>query len=202
MDTGNLAGMVFVDLKKAFDTVDHQILCGKLESYGVLHRELAWFGSYLSNRDQYYRVNGVDSQIENIDIGVHQGSCLGSLLFLVYINDLPRAVKNSTTSMYAGDTSLCFKSKGLFRLNEALYEDLSRLDAWLISNKLSLNVAKTQSMLVSTKVKRKALDKFNQDLLVKIDGTELVVTVVQSGAVLVLLRLIVCKSCKTGLLEL
>ena len=93
LDTGNLAGMVFVDLKKAFDTVDHQILCGKLESYGVLHRELAWFGSYLSNRAQYCRVNGVDSQIENINIGVPQGSCLGPLLFLVYINDLPRAIK-------------------------------------------------------------------------------------------------------------
>ena len=66
----NLAGMVFVDLKKAFDTVDHQILCRKLESYGVLHRELAWFGSYLSSRVQYCRVNGVDSQIENIDIGL------------------------------------------------------------------------------------------------------------------------------------
>ena len=173
MDTGNLAGMVFVDLKKAFDTVDHQILCGKLESYGVLHRELAWFGSYLSNRVQYCRVNGVDSQIENINIGVPQGSCLGPLLFLAYINDLPRAIKNSTTSMYADDTSLCFQSKDLSRVNEALNEDLSRLDAWLISNKLSLNVAKTKSMLVSTKAKRKALNKSNQNLQVNINGTEL-----------------------------
>ena len=173
LDTGNLAGMVFVDLKKAFDTVDHQILCRKLESYGVLHRELAWFGSYLSNRVQYCRVNGVDSQIENIDIGVAQGSCLGPLLFLVYINDLPRSVKNSTISRYADDTSLCFKSKDLSRLNEALNEDLSRLDAWLINNKLSLNVAKTQSMLVSTKAKRKTLDKSSQHLQVKINGTEL-----------------------------
>ena len=89
LDTGNLAGMVFVDLKKAFDTVDHQILCRKLESYGVLLRELAWFGSYLSNRVQYCRVNDVESQSENIDIGVPQGSCLGPLLFLVYIYDLP-----------------------------------------------------------------------------------------------------------------
>ena len=104
MDTKNLAGMVIVDMKNAFDTVDHQILCGKLESYSVLHRELAWFGSYLSNRVQYCRVNGVDLQTENINIGVPQGSCLGPLLFLVYINDLPRAVKNSTTSMYADDT--------------------------------------------------------------------------------------------------
>ena len=173
LDTGNLAGMVFVDLKKAFDTVDHQILCRKLESYGVLHKELAWFGSYLSNRVQYCRVNGVDSQIENIDVGVPQGSCLGPLIFLVYINDLPRAVKNSTISMYADDTSLCFKSKDLSRLNEALNEDLSRLDAWLNNNKLSLNVAKTQSMLVSTKAKRKTLDKSSQHLQVKINGTEL-----------------------------
>ena len=102
-----------------------------------------------------------------------QGSCLGALIFLVYINDLPRAVKNSVTSMYADDTSLCFKSKDLSRLNETLNEDLSRLDAWLSSNKLSLNVAKTQSMLVSTKAKRKDLDTFNQTLQVKINGTKL-----------------------------
>ena len=165
--------MVFVDLKKAFDTVDHQILFGKLESYGVLHRELAWFGSYLSNRVQYCRVNGVDSQIENINFGVPQGSCLGPLLFLVYINDLRRAIKNSTTSMYADDTSLCFQSKDLSRVNEALNEDLSRLDAWLISNKLSLNVAKTKSMLVSTKAKWKALNKPNQNLQAISNGTEL-----------------------------
>ena len=80
MDTGNLAGMVFADLKKAFDT-GLQIPCRNLESPGILHKELDWFGSYLSNR--------VDSQTENIDIGVPQGSCLGPLLFLVYITDLP-----------------------------------------------------------------------------------------------------------------
>ena len=74
--------------------------------------------------------------------------------------------------MYADDTSLCFKSKDLSQLNEALNEDLLYLDAWLISNKLSLNVAKTQSMLVSTKAKRKTLDMSNQDLHVNIYGTE------------------------------
>ena len=113
MDRRNLGGIVFVDLKKAFNTVDHHMLCRKLASSGVLHMELAWFGSYLSNRVQYCRVHGVNSQIENFDIGVLQGSCLGPLLFLVYLSDPPRAVKNSTTSMYADDTSLCFNSKDL-----------------------------------------------------------------------------------------
>ena len=75
--------------------------------------------------------------------------------------------------MYPDDTSLCFKSQDSFRVNEVLNEELSRLDAWLISNNMSLNVAKTQSMLVSTKAKRKALDKSNQNLQVKINGTEL-----------------------------
>ena len=173
MDTGNLVGMIFVDLKKAFDTVDHQILCRKLESYGILHRELAWFGSYLLDRTQYCSVHGIDSQIENIEVGVPQGSCLGPLLFLVYINDLPRAVSNSTTSMYADDTSLCLQSKDLSRLNEALNEDLEHLDTWLTSNKLSLNVAKTQSMLVSTTAKRNALNVSNQNLQIKLHGTEL-----------------------------
>ena len=69
-----------------------------------------------------------------------QGSCLGPLLFVVYITDLPRAIKNPTTSMYADDTSLCFKSKDLFQINEALNENLLLLDAWLNSNKLSFNV--------------------------------------------------------------
>ena len=102
-----------------------------------------------------------------------QGSCLGPLLFLVYINDLPRAVNNSTTSMYADNTSLCLQSKDLSRLNEALNEDLEHLDTWLTSNKLSLNVAKTQSMLVSTKAERNVLNMSNQNLQIKIHGTEL-----------------------------
>ena len=82
-DTGNPVGMVTVNLRKANDTVHHQILCRKLESYGVLRRELARFGSYFSNRVQNCRANGVDSQSENIDIGVPQGSCLEPLLFLI-----------------------------------------------------------------------------------------------------------------------
>ena len=83
LDVGKLVGLVFIDLKKAFDTVDHDILCKKLELYGVQQRELSWFRSYLSNRKQFCRVNGVGSDIGEIEVGVPQGSCLGPLLLLL-----------------------------------------------------------------------------------------------------------------------
>ena len=124
LDLGRLVGLVFIDLKKAFDTVDHEILCQKLMHYGVQQRELAWFRSYLCNRKQFCRVSGVSSKTEGIDVGVPQGSCLGPLLFLIYINDLPQAVQNSTVSMYADDTSLCYQSSDIDELNKAINNDL------------------------------------------------------------------------------
>ena len=173
MDFGKLVGLVFIDLKKAFDTVDHNILCEKLELYGVQQRELSWFKSYLSNRKQFCRVNGVDSKIWDIEIGVPQGSCLGPLLFLIYINDLPQAVQDSTVSMYADDTSLCYQSHDLTRLNKAINSDLKQLGTWLQDNKLSLNVAKTHSMLISTKQKQNSLKSQNKDLDLKIRDNDL-----------------------------
>ena len=165
---------MFIDLKKAFDTVDHNILCKKLDLYGVHHRELSWFKSYLTNRKQFCRVNGVDSEIEDIEVGVPQVSCLGPLLFLVYINDLPQAVLDSNVSMYADDTSLCYQSHDMIRLNEAINSDLAKLDTWLQGNKLSLNVAKTHSMLISSKQKHNSILKGqNEDLKLKIRDNEL-----------------------------
>ena len=152
-DLGKLVGLVFIDLKKAFDTVDHDILCEKVGHYGIQQRELSWFRSYLSNRKQFCRVSGVDSNVGEKEVGVPQGSCLGPLLFLIYINDLPQTVQHSSVTMYADDTSLCNQSRDLTQLNEAINSDLKKLETWLQGNKLSLNVAKTHSMLTSTKQK-------------------------------------------------
>ena len=162
MDEGLFTGLISIDLKKAFDTVDHEILCQKLEHYGVVGKELSWFKSYLSNRKQYCRINGVDSNINDINIGVPQGSCLGPLLFLVYINDFSCILKSSKVSTYADDTSIYHSSKDITQLNTALNEELRRLDRWLKGNKLSLNVAKTRSMLITTKQKKKCLMASNQ----------------------------------------
>ena len=173
LDLGKLVGLVFIDLKKAFDTVDHDILCKKLELYGVQQRELSWFRSYLSNRKQFCRVNGVDSDVGEIEVGVPQGSCLGPLLFLIYINDLPQTVQGSSVTMYADDTSLCHQSHDLTQLNEAINSDLTRLETWLQGNKLSLNVAKTHSMLISTKLKHNSLKSRSEALELKIRDNEL-----------------------------
>ena len=173
LDLGRLDGLVFIDLKKAFDTVDHEILCQKLVHYGVKQRELAWFRSYLCNRKQFFRVNVVSSKTEGIVVGVPKGSYLGHLLFFIYINDLPQAVQNSTVSMYADDISLCYQSSDIDQLNEAINNDLKQLDIWLQGNKLSLNVAKTNSMLVATKQKHNILNSRNDDLDLKIRDNDL-----------------------------
>ena len=157
LDIGRLVGLVFIDLKKAVDTVDHEILCQKLVYYGVQQRELAWFRYYPCNQKQFCRFNGVSSKTEGIDVGVPKGSCLGPLLFLIYINDLPQAVQNSTVSMYADDTSLCYQSSDIDELNEAINKDLKQLD-----------IAKTNSMLVATKQKHNIHKSRNDDLDLKI----------------------------------
>ena len=93
-----------------------------------------------------------------------QGSCLGPLLFLIYINDLPHAIQNSAVSMYADDTSLCYQISDINNLNNAINNDLMQLDTWLKGNKLSLNVAKTNCMLISTKQKHSYLKYRNENL--------------------------------------
>ena len=109
MDKGQYTAMIFVDLKKAFDTVNHEILLKKLEKYGVTGSENAWFASYLCNRRQFCRVNGVSSGLDDINCGVPQGSCLGPLLFMIYINDLPFSLQSCQVNMYADDTTFLQK---------------------------------------------------------------------------------------------
>ena len=106
MDKGLFTGVLFLDLKKAFDTVDHSILLAKLEKYGIQGCSLEWFKSYLKDRKQVCSINGKKSSAKDIKYGVPQGSNLGPILFLLYINDLPNSLKTSKPSMFADDTNL------------------------------------------------------------------------------------------------
>ena len=116
IDKGKYTGLIFIDLKKASDTVDHEILLKKLRTYGVTGLKHDRFISYLDNRKQFCRIDGTSSDVKGIHCGVPQGSCLGSLLFLIYINDLPFSLQNSHVSMYADDTAISFSSKDIVNL--------------------------------------------------------------------------------------
>ena len=148
IDRGEYTTALFIDLKKAFDTVDHEILLAKLDSYGLKGKELNWFKSYLENRRQYCKVNGKVSKTEVVNCGVPQGSCLGPLLFLVYINDLPNCLQKSNASMSTDDTCLYNSFDSVDAMNQAINADLIAWKGWLEGNKSSSNVAKTEAMII------------------------------------------------------
>ena len=117
IDNGNYGYGVFLDLKKAFDTVNHSILLKKMEHYGVEGIALNWFTSYLANREQCFSVYGYVSDYLEISYGVPQGSVLRPLLFLIYINDLPNVSKFLSFYLFADDTNIYFDASGKIKLN-------------------------------------------------------------------------------------
>ena len=154
LDEGNIGCGIFVDF--TFDTVEHDILLSKLEHYGIRGLANEWFKSYLSNRNQYVSINGYDSNLADVKFGVPQGSVLGPLLFLIYINDLNQALKFCKVHHFADDTNLLHFSKSIYRLNKYVNLDLKNLTYWLNANRISLNLNKTE--LVIFKHQRKKLD--------------------------------------------
>ncbi|KAL9975943.1 hypothetical protein ACROYT_G013166 [Oculina patagonica] len=127
MESGELCGAVFLDLSKAFNTDDHNILLSKLSAIGVSHSTLQWFKSYLSRRKQRTACSNAVSDPLPMTFGVPQGSILGPLLFLVYINDLPLAIKNCEVTLYADDTVLYYFGKEPHLLEEALNNDVLKV---------------------------------------------------------------------------
>ena len=138
---------VFVDLSKAFDTVNHEILIDKLEHYGIRNKNLEWFKSYLTNRKQCVSSNSNHSKLLRISCGVPQGSILGPLLFLLYINDLATVSNVIKTILFADDTSLFHSDKCLKSLFNVVNYELTKITEWFVANKLSLNTIKTKYIL-------------------------------------------------------
>lgn len=170
MDRGLINGILFLDLCKAFDTVDHEILMQKLAAYGICDMSLKLFSSYLCNRKQMCKVNQTVSQARTLTCGVPQGSNLGPLLFLIYVNDLPHCLKYSSTGMFADDTNLTVEAKTSSELADMLNADLENVHNWLLANRLSLNLDKTEYMVVGT---RHSLLRSESELSVKLNNNDI-----------------------------
>ena len=163
---------IFIDLRKAFATVNHSILLNKLKHYGIRDTSFNWFNSYLSNRKQYVFLNGETSQLRNITCGVPQGSVLGPLLFLIYINDLPNISKILNFYLFADDTNIYFEAETPEKLERVVNKELKELHIWLIVNILSINIDKTNFVIfhpynkplkhnITLKIQKKAITPKN-----------------------------------------
>ena len=168
MDKKESTCAIFLDLAKAFDSVNHNILLAKLYKYNIRGPTLSLFRSYLSNRWQYVKINDTKSEMKPIDIGIPQGSILGPLLFLLYINDLPNA-SDFFVKLFADDTVLSLSCQNLKELNKKTSVELDKIYKWLVANRLTLNVAKSKFMIITGKKAQNRKFKFK----LKINGVSL-----------------------------
>ena len=169
IDSGNVVAVVTKDLEKAFDMLSHDILIRKMRYYGFTEQVIKWFSDYFHLRRQVTIVNGNKSNPSFVKHGVPQGSILGPLLFILFLNDLPKAIKHCRVSIYADDTCVYLASKDPIQLQTMLNEDLESMSKWYSHNELLLNAKKCKLILFGTK---KALLKF-QGINIQIDGCRL-----------------------------
>ena len=147
LDNNEYAVALFIDLSKAFDTVDHQILLNKLFKYGIRGKANDFVKSYLNNRMQYVDLNGTTSELRKIECGVPQGSILGPVLFILYVNDMHCCSHLLKLFLFADDTTILYSAKNVTDLYKIINNELKKLTIWFEQNKLSLNISKTTYML-------------------------------------------------------
>jgi hypothetical protein len=152
---------ILLDFAKAFDTVNHEILLSKLEHYGIRGNALDWFKSYLSDRMQCTEIGDTQSKLDYVKCGVPQGSILGPLLFLLYINDIVMSSDVFKFILFADDTSLFYSHKNKNEATDILNTELSKISQWLAANKLSLNVGKSKLLIFTNQKSNTQIDEDN-----------------------------------------
>lgn len=151
LNKGHVVGAVFLDLKKAFDTVNHDILISKPSKFNLSKQSLSWFDSYLKGREQCVTIHSVRSTFLKIETGIPQGTVLGPILFSLYINDLPDVCPDIGLQMYADDTVVYASGKTCTFVAEKLNANLDKISTWLSSCCLILNTKKTNCVLLHQK---------------------------------------------------
>ena len=168
VEDNNFSVGIFLDLSKAFDTVNHDILISKLEHYGVRGVALEWFKSYLSNRKQIVSYKSVNSSEKYISCGVPQGSILGPLLFIIYINDICNTSDIISFCLFADDTSLIYSHRNVDSAILNLNTEMEKISTWLVANKLCINLLKTNYMIFCPRQR-----KYTQSVSLILNGIEL-----------------------------
>lgn len=171
IDQNMMTMIIFLDLSRAFETIDRYILLKKLKKYGIDDFVLKWIDSYLNNRKQRVKCGEIVSKERNNDVGVPQGSILGPLLFILYINDLELSIKCCNFHIFADDTILFIAGENLDQLIFALNEEMKSVEEWLKTNKLKINSKKTKLMIVSSSYKY--LEDYRKGIKVKVENTEI-----------------------------
>ena len=144
VDNDKITAGIYLDLSKAFDTVDHSIVLTKLKHYGIRGEALKWFQSYLTNRQQFTVANGICSTKQKVLYGVPQGSVLGPLLFLLYVNDIAAAVPRHKLRLFADDSNIFVSDINPRSLKNQMVNVLKNMDEWFRANKLTINMSKTK----------------------------------------------------------
>ena len=148
---------LYLDLRKAFDTVDIDILLNKIHCYGINHNAYNILKSYLSGRMQCVQIDTVVSSFLPVETGVPQGSILGPLLFLIYINDFPLVCNQMTTYLYADDTSIFIEGSDEREVQNTINTLMPKIEDWFAANQLSLNTDKTYYQIYTNKKTRAAI---------------------------------------------
>ena len=174
LDQGKIVVGLMIDFKKAFDGICHKTLLKKLYAYGIRGKLFNWFKSYLTNRTQYVQYGNSKSETKTITHGVPQGSILGPLLFILYVNDFSRASDLLFSILFADDTTVLIEGHEYRKLIETLNEELCKVDKWLQANKLTLNIRKTHYMLFHrVRLKREQLNiYFRRETIFRVNSTK------------------------------
>ena len=164
---------VFIDLKKAFDTINHNILVKKLHYFGIRGEASSWISSYLSSRRQFVNIEGTQSDIMNVNCGVPQGSILGPTLFIMYINDICNVSDVLRFILYADDTNLFSAGDNIRSVCNVITQELKKINVWFTVNKLTLNISKTNFIIFGPKnIQEEATIKINDVVIERVFHTK------------------------------